>query len=299
MGGRLAPASIARNTGRSGSNDYFLRCAELLGGGPILIPKSRGRGSRAAYEPDLEMAGVRRMLLEMGGRISKRTAISRLRKYERLVCDIAEAVASELGFLGNKMVELTEEQERSMFGAIWREMHQAPRIVYGADKYGFLYSAVGTMKLDCDNQAFLVYDVMRKLKVRGAKIVLASVHRHGDHALVKGKWLYFEPTNNKVPMMGRESKRTQFYQELSWKRKIDALAAATCGWYFMDIRDYGGAIACFELAFRENVDLRMMREKIEKACKRLAEGARSGRRFEEELEAYSKLMELLPSPEVK
>jgi tetratricopeptide (TPR) repeat protein len=157
--------------------------------GPAFKEIEKKRGGIEAYKT----VGSQRIFIELEGKPEE--AAKYAKKYNALVSVIVERLKSE------GIAPATEEKfftkvwkamaatsnEKKFFREMWNVMNSTFGIKYGENN--FLSESLDTKKWDCENSAFLVFDVGRAL---GVKLEIINVPRH---AFVAGNRFYFETTD--------------------------------------------------------------------------------------------------------
>lgn len=139
----------------------------------------------------LELAGVRRIMIELEGKPEMKEFC---RRYANLVDSIADILKNDL--------EIKPHEEERFLTETWGIMTGNLNMKYGTNKFGFLKESLETAKLDCDNAAFLMFDIAKQLGVN-AKIASAP-----NHAFIVTDSFFLET--------GRKD-RGSFTQLVSWK----------------------------------------------------------------------------------
>ncbi|MBU0586496.1 tetratricopeptide repeat protein [Candidatus Micrarchaeota archaeon] len=111
-----------------------------------------------------KVAGVRRIAIE--GEISG-NAKEYARRYQDLVDSIAKTLKEDL--------KIKPREHERFITEVWGMMNGNLKIRYGNNKFGFISESLATNQWDCDNSAFFVFDVARKLGI-DAKLAYTSGH---------------------------------------------------------------------------------------------------------------------------
>lgn len=112
----------------------------------------------------LELAGVRRIMIELEGKPEMKEFCHR---YSNLVDSVADILKNDL--------KIKPNEEERFLTETWGIMTGNLNVKYGTNKFGFLKESLETAKWDCDNAAFLMFDVAKQLGVN-AKIATAPRH---------------------------------------------------------------------------------------------------------------------------
>lgn len=124
-----------------------------------------------------ELVGVNLIQVELDGHPVAVKAFSK--KYSELV-ETVKALLEDYGVKPN--------DEERFIAELWGVMNRLVGITYGNNKSGFLWKSVKTGQFDCDNSAFIVFDVAKGLGVDIELVLLPN------HALIKTKNFFFETT---------------------------------------------------------------------------------------------------------
>lgn len=112
----------------------------------------------------MELAGVRRIMIELEGKPEAREFC---RRYANLVDSILDIVKNDLRVKPH-------EDERFLIET-WGIMTGNLNMTYGTNKSGFLHESLETAKWDCDNAAFLMLDIAKQV---GVNAKIASIPNH-------------------------------------------------------------------------------------------------------------------------
>ena len=112
----------------------------------------------------LELAGVRRIMIELEGKPGMREFS---RRYSNLVDSIAGILKDDL--------KIKPNEEERFLTEVWGIMVGNLNMTYGSNKFGFIRESLETARWDCDNAAFLIFDVAKQL---GVNAKIASAPRH-------------------------------------------------------------------------------------------------------------------------
>ncbi|MFH1285842.1 MAG: tetratricopeptide repeat protein [Candidatus Micrarchaeota archaeon] len=184
----------------------------------------------ASLRPQLlKTEGATRIQIELED--EPKEAVKYAKKYNNLIQSIASILKDE--FKGKAM---TEEQ---FICTVWGIMKSNLKIEYGANSFGFLYESLDTKKFDCDNSAFLVYDVAKLLSIPGVNLIsvpsqpLPEEHIYMDsgHALLKTANFFFETTSGKYFPISKLPSAYPLRQILS-EAENQSLTYATCGYAY-------------------------------------------------------------------
>jgi tetratricopeptide (TPR) repeat protein len=110
------------------------------------------------------LVGVRRLMIELEGKPEMKEFCQR---YSNLVGSIADILKKDFS--------IKPHEEEKFITEVWGIMYGNLNMSYGQNKYGFLWESLKTGEWDCDNSAFLVFDVAKKLGVN-AKIATTVSH---------------------------------------------------------------------------------------------------------------------------
>jgi tetratricopeptide (TPR) repeat protein len=140
----------------------------------------------------------------------------------------------------------TELQELFLL-AIWGIMYGNLNIRYGTNTSSLLWESLFTNNYDCDNSAFLVFDVAARI---GIPLELLLVP---GHALVRTHDFFFETTNglySGISGLKKEYPRIDAIVSVSDLAAAEALAYNVRASAKIDLNDYRGAIADSEKAIK-------------------------------------------------
>ncbi|MCX6772056.1 MAG: hypothetical protein NTX79_08480 [Candidatus Micrarchaeota archaeon] len=176
------------------------------------------------------------------------TLAEMVEKYTGLAESISQILKDGLGIKPDlKGGRFSSKMQESFISGIWGVMNGNLEIKYGENKHGMLWESLLTKIYDCDNSAFLVFDVAARL---GMPLWILTVP---EHALVRTKSLFFETTSG----IYSDSKSLREYYPIIYieisqsdAAYADALSYENRGFAKSRLKDYEGAIADYGEAIR-------------------------------------------------
>ena len=225
--GHKPPRGRERSSHHGPSHDHIYRAGERARGMVPDIPIAYTR---------YECVGVQRIFLELEDK--PKTAAGYARKYSGLVKEISDS-------LRRKGVK-PEEDER-FINEVYGEVSRRFKMRYGETGFGFISESIDTKKWDCDNMAFLIFDVGREL---GVGVAIVDVP---NHVLLRTKNFAFETTSWRYYPTGELMHRhPRAYMVTPDDAKILSISYNSRGLFRFKQGNFGGAAADFKEAIAIN-----------------------------------------------
>jgi tetratricopeptide (TPR) repeat protein len=180
------------------------------------------------------MSGVARIQMELQGNpiAAKRCTES----YTALVQGIAKML---------KTMGIKPSEEERFITEIWGIMNGNLRIYYGRNKGDFLYESLARNGWDCDNSAFLVFDVAKELKVP-LEIIEVPLH-----AFVATKNFFFETTGGQYyPIRELPERYPLVFLKTSDPEKVHSISYMNRAAGYYAEGDYASAVKDYTEAIR-------------------------------------------------
>lgn len=185
----------------------------------------------------LELAGVRRIMIELEGKPEMREFC---RRYSNLVDSVADILKNDLKIKPHEEERFITETWGIMYGNL-----RMREVKIGA----FLSQSLQTNEWDCDNSSFLIFDVAKKL---GINAKIASVPRH---VFIATDNFFFEITakaGRYYPLDILEIAYPIIYGMTSDLEAVQSITYNTCGIAYAKQGLYEKAIAAFKKAIDLN-----------------------------------------------